>query len=111
MNIIQNEKIKTPKTDGESRTEQNDSRMTIPQSKQSGIPTNSFSSLFKSPRWITNLWNTVLVSSKRLVHSIFLNRSIERFYLVFGGHIFLSLIHISSIFPPDRARQRQSVKP
>ena len=93
MNIIQNEKIKTPKTDGESRTEQNDSRMTIPQSKQSGIPTNSFSSLFKSPRWITNLWNTVLVSSKRLVHSIFLNRSIERFYLVFGGHIFFETLY------------------
>jgi hypothetical protein len=45
------------------------------------------------PRWISNLWTRLVISTQNVYQGIVLQRSIDRFYLVFRGHIFFETLY------------------
>jgi ubiquinone/menaquinone biosynthesis C-methylase UbiE len=50
------------------------------------------------PRWISNLWTRLVISTQNVYQGIVLQRSIDRFYLVFGGHIFFETLYAAVEF-------------
>lgn len=50
------------------------------------------------PRWISNLWTRLVISTQNVYQGIVLQRSIDRFYLVFGGHIFFETFYVAVEF-------------
>jgi hypothetical protein len=68
----------------------------VPKHEVKTIPFSRPRSTFT--RWISRLGNRFAVLRQRIMERFFLQRSLERFYLVFGGHIFFETLYAAVEF-------------